>query len=121
MFLIDNPQVLIAWIVAVTGLIGGGIATWQQLKKDSRQSAVEMSRLQEEVERILWDRVRGELADMAARLDRQAERIAQQDATINEQGAVIMQMREQIRQLELDRNHWRARALEAERTRGKRL
>jgi uncharacterized protein HemX len=118
---LSDAAVFIAVFTAVATLIGGGFATYQQLRKDRRQAAVEIAKLQEDVERALWDRVRGELADMAARLDRQAERIAQQDATINEQGAVIMQMREQIRQLELDRNHWRARALEAERTRGKRL
>ena len=109
-------QLLIA-IVTIAGTIMGTVLTLRsQEKQTARSSAIEFSRLQKEIEGTLWERVKEELADRDARLDRQSKHIAQLEALAAEQGALLMQHREQIKQLELDRNHWRTRAIEAERT-----
>lgn len=110
----DNAAIIIAVISATATIIGGGFATWQQLKKDRQVNSLELHQLKRELEADLWQRAHGEFDKMQARLD-------EQDATIKEQGGLIMQLRERITELEKDRDHWKARALEAEKAKGRRL
>ena len=118
---IDNTQVIVAWIVAVSGLIGGGFTMWQQLKKDQQTNSLELHQLKRELEGDLWQRAHVEFDKMQARLD-------EQDATMKEQGGLIMQLRqtiqdqnERIKALEAERDNWKSRALAAEGAKGKRL
>jgi hypothetical protein len=109
-----DVQLLIA-IVTIGGTILGTVLTLRsQEKQTAKSSAIEFHRLQKEIEETLWERVKEELADRDVRLDRQSKHIAQLEALAAEQGALLMQHREQIKQLESDKNHWRSRALEAE-------
>lgn len=105
-------------IIAIAAPLLSFAAAWlayrsqrAQMDKESRAGS---QRLQEEVEERLWTRARSELDKMQARLD-------DQDATIREQGALIMQLRQTIQQqserisaLELERDDWMRRALVAE-------
>ena len=124
----NNAAIIIAILSAATTIIGGSIATWQQLKKDNKNAVIETDRLQDEIEERLWKRVKGEfdamtkrIDDQSATIDKQAETIKEQNNTITEQGALIMQLRakletqdNRIKTLKKDRDDWKARALRAE-------
>ena len=132
---IDNTQVIVAWIVAVSGLIGGGFTMWQQLKKDQQTNSYELQQLKRELEGDLWQRAHVEFDKMQARLDDQEATIKEitetsnkQAITIQEQGGLIMHLRQTIQDqdnrieaLEVERDNWKSRALAAEGVRGKRL
>ena len=117
----DNAAIVIAIISATATVIGGSFATWQQLKKDRQVNSLELHQLKRELETDLWGRAHVEFEKMQARLD-------DQDATIQEQGGLIMQLRqtiqeqnERIKALEAERDNWKSRALAAEGAKGKRL
>jgi uncharacterized coiled-coil protein SlyX len=124
----NNAAIIIAVLSAITTIIGGSYATWQQLKRDSTAAVIETDRLQDEIEERLWKRVKTEFDAMTKRIDdqsstieQQAQTIKEQSNTITEQGALIMQLRAKlevqdtrIKTLEKDRDDWKARALRAE-------
>jgi hypothetical protein len=99
-----DSAIIIILISTIGTLLGGGYAVFAQLKKDKAAGNVELIRLQDEIERDLWIRMKEEFTTMQAQID--------------QQGALIMQLREQIRIIGLERDDWRERALAAERRRG---
>jgi uncharacterized protein HemX len=122
----NNTAVIIALVSATATLIGGGYAAWVQLKRDRAAGNVELVKLQEDIERELWNRTKSEFADMRLRIDAQQKQLEAQQAqisanaiTMQEQGALIMQHRERIRVLELERDDWKRRAETAEGKQGK--
>jgi len=74
------------------------------MKRDRVTGNVELVKLQEDIERDLWLRMKTEFSSMQAQID--------------QQGALILQLRDRIRTLETERDDWMKRALDAEKRKG---
>ena len=103
---LNDTAVFIAVFSAVTTLIGGGFATWHQLRKDRQQAVVDNGRLEQEIRAAL-------MVDLKEWMDELGKRLDVQDAMIDKLRTRVQQLEEENARLR-DEN-------ELLRRRGKRL
>jgi cell division protein FtsB len=85
---LSDSAVFIAVFTAVATLIGGGFATYQQLRKDRRQAAVDNGRLEQEIRAAL-------MLDLKEWMDELGRRLDVQDATIEKLRTRVQQLEEE--------------------------
>ena len=131
----DNAAIVIAIISATATIIGGSFTFWQQLKKNQQENNLGVRQLVQNMSDKIWEQANVEFDKMQSRLDEQESTIKdlteisnKQSNTIQEQGGLIMHLRQTIQDqdnrieaLEAERDNWKSRALAAEGAKGKRL
>lgn len=104
-------------------------------KKIDADNNIELTRLKKEIETDLWDKMKVEftsMRDLIKSLETDKKNLSTRvdelellvdtltndkrelSATVSSQGSMMIQMKGQIESLQLDRDHWQKRAIEAE-------
>lgn len=111
-----SEGIAIQLIVTFGGIVAAYFVSRQQWRKDKVDAEGSREERLDKREADFWKRAEIADAENEKRIAALERKLADQDATIDQQGAEIMQLRDRIKMLESDRDHWKERALKAERT-----
>ncbi len=98
-------------IVAILGLIGAGLNYWYTKNKTSAEArdieATAAGKLSDSAVKLV-NELQEQLTQQAGRIDRLEQLTKEQERTIQEQGGVIMQLRDRVTHLETENGNLKA-------------